>query len=734
MMNSLPAFAAALCAVALGLAVLIQKHRSLASWLFLSGMVVLGLESAVGGLSLQVSSPENSVKWLIASLIAKSYVQGIWLAFSLVYARGNFRDFLSQRKWALAGTVIVPVGLAVGVSSHYLRGLGSAPGQDGWISFGEGVYLLNVFLLICSIAILVNFEKTFRSAVGTMRWRIKFVMVGFAVLFGARIYTHSQAILFHGYHSSLAVIDAWALLVACGVIGIGYMRSGSEELDLYPSREVLQNSVIVLLAGGYLFVVGVIAQIVTFLGGVESFQAQAFVVLLGVVGLSLLLLSDRAHSAVRSFVSRHFRRPEHDYRLIWEQFTLQTSQVLTRGELCMAAVKLISKTFNALSVTMFLVNERENRLDVAASTCETILLGVNSMSNDELFVVDGLQCHVAPFNLDLIEEDWTEALKKATPIQFPHGGHRICVPLKAQDQLLGIAILADRVDGIRYTQEELDLLGCLGGQAARALLNLELTQELIGARELTAFQTMSTFFVHDMKNLASRLNLTLSNMPEHFDDPEFRKDALRTIGSTVERINLLITRLSTLRSSLVPDLVETDLNQLVSEVLDKLEMTVSKNFQSLPKVLVDREQFQSVVTNLVLNACEAACASSECRVSVETAQSDDRVILSVEDDGCGMSPEFLENALFRPFQSTKKQGLGIGMFQSKAIVEAHGGRIRVVSELGKGTTFKVSIPFAKYAKHASIESSPNVDGRSASGECGSAHQTTSSLESPIQNG
>ena len=266
------------------------------------------------------------------------------------------------------------------------------------------------------------------------------------------------------------------------------------------------------------------------------------------------------------------------------------------------------------------------------------------------------------------------------------------------------------------------------------MLNLELTQELIGARELTAFQTMSTFFVHDMKNLASRLNLTLSNMPEHFDDPEFRKDALRTIGSTVERINLLITRLSTLRSSLVPDLAETDLNQLVSEVLEKLEMTVSKNFKSLPKVLVDREQFQSVVTNLVLNASEAACASSECRVSVETAQSDDRVILSVEDDGCGMSPEFLENALFRPFQSTKKQGLGIGMFQSKAIVEAHGGRIRVVSELGKGTTFKVSIPFAKYAKHASIESSPNVDGRSASGECGSAHQTTSSLESPIQNG
>ena len=69
--------------------------------------------------------------------------------------------------------------------------------------------------------------------------------------------------------------------------------------------------------------------------------------------------------------------------------------------------------------------------------------------------------------------------------------------------------------------------------------------------------------------------------------------------------------------------------------------------------------------------------------------------LFVADNGCGMDGEFLSRSLFRPFQSTKKNGFGIGMFQSRMIVEAHGGRIDVQSQVGKGTTFRVLLPLKK---------------------------------------
>ena len=77
---------------------------------------------------------------------------------------------------------------------------------------------------------------------------------------------------------------------------------------------------------------------------------------------------------------------------------------------------------------------------------------------------------------------------------------------------------------------------------------------------------------------------------------------------------------------------------------------------------------------------------------METKHSGEWVTLSVSDDGCGMSAEFMQDSLFRPFHTTKKQGLGVGMFQAKMIVEAHSGNIEVKSQPGAGTTFEVRLP------------------------------------------
>jgi hypothetical protein len=113
----------------------------------------------------------------------------------------------------------------------------------------------------------------------------------------------------------------------------------------------------------------------------------------------------------------------------------------------------------------------------------------------------------------------------------------------------------------------------------------------------------------------------------------------------------------------------------------------------IPKLFLDAEQIQKVLLNLLMNANEAIKDAGEIRVA--TSQQDNHVILSVSDNGCGMSRQFIEQSLFRPFQTTKKQGMGIGLYHSKMIIEAHQGRIEVESEEGKGTTFRVLLPIDK---------------------------------------
>jgi len=309
-------------------------------------------------------------------------------------------------------------------------------------------------------------------------------------------------------------------------------------------------------------------------------------------------------------------------------------------------------------------------------------------------VTAGLHVRSAPFDLENIKEEWAEELRRLNPSTFPNGGNRLCVPLLAGPRVVGVVILADRINGATYTVEELELLRCIGDQISSVLLNIRFARELAHGKELEAFRTMSAFFVHDLKNAAASLNLMLKNLPVHFDDPEFRQDALRGIGNTAQRIDDMIARLSELRQRPDAVRVDTDLNQVVTTTLasvtDVPGVELVSELEPVPAILADREQLQSVVTNLIMNARDAVGPGG--RIQVRTGHRGNRVVLSVVDNGCGMSQAFVRDSLFRPFQSTKKKGLGIGLFQSRAIVLAHGGGVHVESEIGKGTSFHASFP------------------------------------------
>jgi putative PEP-CTERM system histidine kinase len=697
--SSLLAFSTAIFSGALAAAVPLRKRRSLASWLFFAGMATLAIESFFDGMSLLTPDPDQTAHWQSFAALASSFVPGFWLAFSLTYSRGNYWEFLVKWWLFLAVTFLLPIGTALIWHSDLVQLLRPADFTHGWnLAFGPAGRIVNAVSLIVAILVVNNLEKTFRSTVGTMRWRMKFVFLGLTAILAGRIYTLSQHLLFSTYDFTLLDVANGALFLGCVLITIGNMRDGFEEIEVYPSRSVLQGTLTVLLAGGYLFVIGLFAQFIAFLGGAESFKIQAFLALAAIAVLAILLLSERLRQKIQFFVSRHFKRPQHDCRTVWLRFTHAMSGVLDPDTLCSAAAKSISEAFNILSVTIWRVDQRKEVLVLGGST---VLTSRNATSNtlDTLLrsaMPPPSRLFSSPFNLENEDEQWAENLKRLTMAQFRKGGDRMCLPLVSGERLVGVAVLADRVNALSYTIEELDLLKCIGDQIAACLSNLRLADELMLARELEAFQTMSTFFVHDLKNAASSLSLTLQNLPLHFDHPDFRQEALKGLANTAARINLQISRLGALRRKLDLKPVESDLNQLVTETLANLKaapgVEVVKDLHPVPKVVVDREQLQNVVTNLLLNAQEAIAGHG--RIHVKTGQREGRAIVSVTDDGCGMSPKFLRDSLFRPFQTTKQRGLGIGMFQSKIIVEAHRGSIEVESEPGKGTRFGVTLPLA----------------------------------------
>jgi len=687
------AFIAAVLSAALAVAAVWRNRRSGAVWWFAFGMLGLALDSVLAGICLSLINVEKLAFWQEWALILKAFLVAIWLGFAVTYSRGDAGQSFRRWRILIAIACVLPAAALFGFRGNLIQVSVRPDSSDLWISFSTAGKVVNVAILVGTVLILMNLERTFRSAVGTMQWRIKFLVLGLAVIFGARIYTRSQAVVFSAHNNSLMEVEAIGLLVGCALLGVGYFRSGFREIDVYPSRAVLHTSITVLLVGGYLFVIGVLAQIVARYGGATSFQFQAFLVLVAIALLAVLLLSEKIRQRIKRFVSRHFSRPQYDFRRVWTQFTQSTSSAIDDPTLCVASAKLISETFNVLSVSIWLFDEEKNKLRLEASTSRAR----TAMDNDAIdspAIDSGLTRMRKAFDLEKIKDDWGRTLREISKTQFSEGGNRVGVPLLAGDRYLGLVILADRVNGVPYTVEELELLECIGDQVASSLLNLRLAKEIMLGKELEAFQTISAFFVHDLKNAASTLKLTLQNLPVHFDDPDFRQDTLRSIGATTNRINQIIDRLGTLGSKLELRLSAVDLRLLVEQAIENLNgapgIEFAKEFEPLPKFMADGEQLRSVVTNLLLNAREAV--GERGRIEVKIAAQDGWAALSVSDDGCGMAPSFLRDSLFRPFKTTKKKGLGIGMFQSKMIIEAHHGSIRVKSDLGKGTTFQVLLP------------------------------------------
>jgi putative PEP-CTERM system histidine kinase len=693
------AFAGALFSGALAFMVCWRERKSIAHRSFVAGMTVLVVESIFNGFSLNAASAKEMVYWQNWGLFSVSFLPGIWLLFSLSYGRGNYREFLKRWRSVLVSAFFIPVGLVILCEGKLI--VSAKQNTAGHWIFALGIpgIVLNCLFLLGAVLVLINLERTFRASVGTMRWRIKFMILGLGVLFVVRSCISSQVLLFHAIDLSWQTVNSGALLVACLLILRSLFRAGHFDMDVYPSHSVLQGSLTALLAGIYLLIIGVFAKLVTFGGGDAAFTLKAFVMLVGLVLLTILLLSDRIRVHTSRFISRNFQRPSYDYRTVWRKFTEGTASCVTQKELCYASVKLTADVFHVLSVTMWTVDEKKEQLVFASSTflSEARADALNPKNTDMTNIITTLQKHPEPIDIDSSKEKWAATLRLCHPDEFHKDGNRVCVPVVVGGEILGLMILGDRVGGGNFSQQDCDLLKCVGDQIAAGLLNARLSRKLLQAKELEAFQTMSAFFVHDLKNAASTLNLMLQNLPAHFDDPAFREDAVRVTAKSVAHINRLIERLSHLRYELKIRPAEADLNEIISRFFAEWEkaagVNLAKNFQPLPKFNFDPEQLLKVVTNLVLNAKDAVAQNGE--IQIATRRINGHAVLSVSDNGCGMNPEFLSRSLFRPFQTTKKNGLGIGMFQSKMIIEAHKGRIEVESEPGKGTTFSIYLPLQK---------------------------------------
>lgn len=688
---------AAVFSLGLALFFLLREERSFLNLIFAAGMIALGAEAGFNWLSLHVFYGET-LKWQHLRALVTAVLPGIWLLFSFAYGRINYKEIISRWAWLIAAAFAVPVVLSTFWRESFFEGepfLGSS--YTWFIHLGRAGYFFHLLSLLLSILLLVNLERTLRASTGNIRWKIKFLILGIGSIFAVRIYTDSQTVLFQTFNLSLTLLNSGVLIIANGLVLKSLVRSRLIHVDFYLSPSLLFNSITLLIIGGYFLVIGLVAKLFRDERRIEPLFLIAFLIFLSCLGLAMVLLSERIRRRIKEFIVFNFKRPRYDYRKEWKEFTEATSSVTDTKEFCDRVVKRVSKTLEALSVSIWIFDEREGAFKFGGSTAFTesqvreLRAGKNGL--DGMF--EPLREMRTPVDLGSSKEEWAIELKKEKPGELKAAKIRYCFPLIVKNDFIGLLTLDERVSLKELSYEDIDLIKTISDQTASSLLNLTFSERLRKVKEAETIQTISSFFIHDLKNLASQLSMTIQNIPAHFDNPEFRKDAIRTLSESLAKINTLSHDLTSIRQKIELKPAENDLNDLIKKTFSAMNdsgLSILPELEPLPKFNFDPGQIEKVLSNLLFNAHEAMNRNGQIRVS--TRRKGLWAVLSVSDDGCGMSSEFIESSLFHPFRSTKKEGMGIGLFHSKRIVEAHEGRIEVESEEGKGSTFRVFLPLA----------------------------------------
>ena len=221
------------------------------------------------------------------------------------------------------------------------------------------------------------------------------------------------------------------------------------------------------------------------------------------------------------------------------------------------------------------------------------------------------------------------------------------------------------------------------------------------SRQFESFLRLSAMLTHDLKNAIEGLSLTVGNMERHFDNPQFRTDALKGLTSATEKLKALVARLSRPLTSLSGEHkrpTNVDLIPIIQRVIaTNAEPTRGKHkiVTRLPPslfALVDAGRIEEVIENLVLNGLEAMTEIGG-TLTIEAGETPNGApMFSVSDTGRGMSRSFIEHRLFRPFSTTKKTGIGLGLYTCREVIKASAGSIEVDSVEGAGTTFRVVLP------------------------------------------
>ncbi|MHB1198053.1 MAG: XrtA/PEP-CTERM system histidine kinase PrsK [Polaromonas sp.] len=631
--------------------------------------------------------------FLLLSTLSDLLRYGFWYAFLLILLRPQ-------------GATGRPVGI------RWMTPLAAAVVFFGLLALTLSVLRISVFgqtsrlILFSAMAspvfALVLLEQVFRNVTEDSRWNIKPLCLGLFSAFLFDLYLFSEAVLFNRLDFDALSIRGVVHTLVIPLLLLSMSRRSDWISKIRISPKAAFQTATLLMAGLYLIFIASVGYYVRYFGGEWGRALQLGLVFFALVILLVLGLSGAVRAKLRVFLGKHFFRYRFDYREEWLKFTHTLSAKNTPQEMGQQVIRGLADMLESPAGGLWMKTKGEaaysqtarwnlaqtpGKEDANSPLCRFM------MSSGWVINLEEYRSYPRRYG-QLKLPNWLQELARAW----------LVVPLMVGEELIGFVVLASARTRVDVNWEVNDLLKTAGRQAASFLAQMQATEALLEVRKFDAFNRMSAFVVHDLKNIVTQLSLMMKNAKRLSHNPEFQQDMLMTVENSLDRMRQLMLQL---REGATPPGTAFGVN--LGAIIERIEAVAAGRGRKLELQLSEpvvtrghEERLERVIGHIVQNALDATDVGGRVWINLDRLSGQARIV--VGDTGKGMSQDFIRDRLFKPFQTTKQAGMGIGAYESFQYVQELGGRIEVDSEPGQGTTVKMLLPLFENQKESDLQS------------------------------
>jgi len=553
----------------------------------------------------------------------------------------------------------------------------------------DSVKLLFSLFLLLNLWLLVLLEQLYRNADVKVKWAIwsLIIALGIATVFDFVLF--AQAAMVNQLDFSFWYARGYIAAIGMPLILISTRRIKDWSVDVFVSREVVFYSSMLLISGVYLLLLAIAGYVINYFGGAWGDVISIAFVFLGGSVLAALLITERVRREVKVFITKHFFANKYDYRVEWLK-SIEQLEIGESDDYYHTATHIICSTLD--------IKQGALVKKIASGKYQCLYQESYDLSESDLELLRPIDrfCQKHGWIIDVreyvhIEESYPELLFDADTCRHKHID--IIIPIFMNKSVYGFFILAIPEEQGPLNWEDRDLLFSVSKQLSNYLSLNEANESLAESKQFDAFNRMSAFLVHDLKNIQAQLALINSNAKRHRDNPAFVDDVFETVEAATERLDKVLTQL---RNKQVAESAKknTDVQALIMKVVQQRNVQlphVSAQLVLDELLSIDEETFSSVLNHLLQNAQEATNEDGWVKIIAEMDAN--HLQVSIIDNGCGMSAEFIANRLFKPFDTTKgNAGMGIGVYEAKQFIESVNGTMQVTSSENEGSHFKIVIP------------------------------------------